>query len=284
MKKTITSLFLYLITFPLSAQIPNAGFENWTSGIPDNWFSQTGYAYASSASNAHSGNLSLRFQTVQDVSGVSATTLFTRVVPNSSFFPLGLTSAPVNITFWAITSLLNGDVLTINTTLKSGNNIVGVVNGTCVSTVSPTWQFYSFPIAYSSMALPDSAAIWFSFKNGSCTPNINPLNIGTVVMIDDVAFDGTTGIHSPSNTNNFLLYPNPANEYTTLNFNQANNADIQIRLLDICGKTVKTFNENSKSTGLSSLQLNLSDISEGIYFLSVKTNAGEQVQKLIIER
>ncbi|MBK6643491.1 MAG: hypothetical protein IPG39_20805 [Bacteroidetes bacterium] len=117
--KTFYIIF-FLISFSktLFAQIPNAGFENWTGAIPDNWFSQTGYSYVAPDSNAHSGNLAMKFQTVQGSSGVSATTISTRVAPNSSYYPIGTTSIPLAVSFYAITNLMNGDLLTFNTSFK----------------------------------------------------------------------------------------------------------------------------------------------------------------------
>ena len=248
--------------------------------IPDNWISQTGYAYVAPDSNAHSGNLSLKFQTVQDVSGISATTLFTRIVPNSSYYPVSFSTPPVAITFWAITNLQSGDVLTINTTLKNGANIIGVVNGTCVSTVSPTWQFYSFPISYNTAHIPDSSATWFSFKNGSCTPNINPLHAGTFALIDDVSFDGATGINSKVEEDHFYLYPNPATGFTILNYSTTNTSILKARLFDTFGKLNRVFDDLSLDE--SSVKLNLEKISGGVYYLVIETSNGRSVKKIII--
>ncbi len=280
--KAATLVFLFF-TNTVLGQIPNSGFENWTSGIPDNWFSQTGYAYVAQDNNAHSGNFALRFQTVQGSSSVTATTLFTRISSTGSFYPISFSTAPVSVGFYAITNLMNGDLLTINTTLKRGNDIIGVVTGTCVSTVSGTYQLYTFPINYQiSGQVPDSAATWFSIRNTTCTPNSNPLNPGTFALIDDLEFDITTGIQEDATVGNLNVYPNPATEKLYVESELDRATDVEIKIFSIEGRRIMS-QQFFRNSGTFFLPVDISKMAEGLYFLHLWQGDKLEMRKFVVE-
>ena len=269
------------------SQIPNESFENWTNGEPDNWWSSNGIAHVLPDSNSHSGFLALRLQITADSSGAQGTTLYTRVASSGSYYPLGNITPPTSIQFWAITNLLNGDVLSINTTLKNAsNNIVALINGTCVSTNSSTYQLYNFPLTYTLPgSLPDSAATWFSFKNGSCVPNINPLHAGSFVIIDGISYDNPTGIKNEDGNEMIQsIYPNPASAFTSLNYQLKKSSDVKIQIFDAYGKIIEEYEESSLPAGNHSFPIDLNACSNGIYITSLTTNDGRDVSKMIVNR
>lgn len=62
-------LFVFNILFVLNliAQIPNAGFENWTGGEPDNWFTNNlagVLTLATQSNDARSGSSALKLEMV----------------------------------------------------------------------------------------------------------------------------------------------------------------------------------------------------------------------------
>lgn len=67
---------------------------------------------------------------------------------------------------------------------------------------------------------------------------------------------------------NFNLYPNPVSNKLNLSISEGKVE--QIKLINNQGQTVKIFNE----TLLSSVQLEVSDLSKGTYFIEVKTGEG----------
>jgi hypothetical protein len=65
MKTTFTLICFFALLFatPLVAQIPNAGFENWTSGNPDDWLTNnvpTLVAPVTQETPSYSGTYALR--------------------------------------------------------------------------------------------------------------------------------------------------------------------------------------------------------------------------------
>ena len=74
----------------------------------------------------------------------------------------------------------------------------------------------------------------------------------------------------------FSVYPNPANNL----INVSNNGNIQINtivLMDINGRTVKSLNFD----GVTETQINISDLSTGVYFINIDTSGGNIVRKII---
>jgi hypothetical protein len=73
---------------------------------------------------------------------------------------------------------------------------------------------------------------------------------------------------------NFNVYPNPANDVATINFKNATT----LRVVNLLGQTI--YSENIE--GLSSTMLNVSEYSNGVYFIKVDTNKGSGSQKVIV--
>ncbi len=71
-------------------------------------------------------------------------------------------------------------------------------------------------------------------------------------------------IHTSGNTSSISVYPNPANEYLTI---ELNTIPAQINITDIQGKVLKTLTTNSNRT-----MVNISELPSGVYFLNTSDN------------
>ena len=71
------------------------------------------------------------------------------------------------------------------------------------------------------------------------------------------------------------LYPNPVEEYATIEYKLARQSDVIVRIYDLGGRMVKELTFNQRLAGLFKERINLSDLSTGAYFMQM--NAGEQV-------
>ena len=94
--------------------------------------------------------------------------------------------------------------------------------------------------------------------------------------------DACTGINEKGNTHTMRVYPNPANDYFTIETLLNKNEKVQIEVLDILGKIVFTSEENAK-VGLFKKQINSGKFANGIYVVSVKTTEGISVQRIVKE-
>ncbi|NTW34062.1 MAG: T9SS type A sorting domain-containing protein, partial [Bacteroidetes bacterium] len=91
------------------------------------------------------------------------------------------------------------------------------------------------------------------------------------------AFSGILPIAEKENKMN--IYPNPASVIVTLNIDNINNADLTLNIYNVIGTLVKTEILKQKNS-----QINIGDLSNGVYMISIKSKDLNENQKLIIQR
>jgi hypothetical protein len=78
------------------------------------------------------------------------------------------------------------------------------------------------------------------------------------------------------------LFPNPAQNLVNVSFRAPESRNLDVSIVTISGMMV--FNQEvSNFNGTYSEAINISDMAKGIYFLSLKTDQGNLVRKLVIE-
>lgn len=76
------------------------------------------------------------------------------------------------------------------------------------------------------------------------------------------------------------IYPNPANASAGINVNSAMNTDAVISFHNIAGQLVKTVSQNL-TVGVNTI--NISDLTSGVYFCTVKANGYSKTVKLVVK-
>ncbi|ALM47735.1 hypothetical protein AMR72_01750 [Flavobacterium psychrophilum] len=97
------------------------------------------------------------------------------------------------------------------------------------------------------------------------------------LLVDDfsVTTTGTVGLND-NLASQFSVSPNPANNI--ININSSNNALINgAEIVDMNGRTVKTATYN----GISDAQINISDLSSGVYMMNLTSDQGKTTKKII---
>ncbi|MCH8319282.1 MAG: T9SS type A sorting domain-containing protein, partial [Bacteroidetes bacterium] len=140
--------------------------------------------------------------------------------------------------------------------------------------------------------------LW-NFGDGDTDTVQNPVHtydsvgIYTVRLIvsNDICSDTVTAIIIVENTTgigaylskNIKIYPNPA---TGILFIDHKNADVfSIKIYNLLGKCIAKFNKNNfVSLSPSLLNIDLSDQTNGIYFVEIITNTGLLIKKFIIAK
>jgi hypothetical protein len=75
------------------------------------------------------------------------------------------------------------------------------------------------------------------------------------------------------------VYPNPAQTYTVVEFND-NAASHQVQLTDLTGRVIRTYSNYSHNA----LRIEREGMAQGIYFIRIQNNAGEQATvKLVVQ-
>ncbi len=76
--------------------------------------------------------------------------------------------------------------------------------------------------------------------------------------------------------------PNPANGSTIFNYNLLNNSDVAFNVYDITGKVVYTENLANQSVGAHRLDINTTELADGIYFYSMTANGQKVTRKMVV--
>jgi len=127
----------------------------------------------------------------------------------------------------------------------------------------------------------------FSWSNGSTDEDQSGLAKGeyTVVITDangctkELSFTiETSAVNDPDFVSRFELYPNPAKNNTKVALSFTNSLNGTISLVDMTGKTIKTYNIKGKDVIIN---VELNDISEGIYLIKLESQNQVGVRKLI---
>ncbi|MCE5304544.1 immunoglobulin domain-containing protein, partial [bacterium] len=91
------------------------------------------------------------------------------------------------------------------------------------------------------------------------------------------------GITSVSDPQNIALQvnPNPANSNLNIAFNSENETNIEVSLNDITGRIMFSRIETA-SAGTNNLQYNVSDLTNGTYFVTIKLNGNVYAKQIVI--
>ncbi|MBP9883607.1 MAG: PQQ-dependent sugar dehydrogenase, partial [Chitinophagales bacterium] len=94
-----------------------------------------------------------------------------------------------------------------------------------------------------------------------------------------------TLINSKNNqaTNHFSFYPNPAKDVTTLTFFLQEDSFLDISLLDMHCRKVKTVVAADFSEGSHQVQMDVAQFASGMYFFELRSKTLMSVRKIIIE-
>lgn len=130
----------------------------------------------------------------------------------------------------------------------------------------------------------DTNSTYHHISITSTDPIINGLDFN----VDAQYINPIGSITSISNDNSVLenkitLFPNPANDKFTLEYELTQSANVQIELYDMIGHKVKTITPNSfEEKNKYSHSVNIEWLSVGVYFVKLKVNHSETTIKLII--
>lgn len=79
------------------------------------------------------------------------------------------------------------------------------------------------------------------------------------------------------------IYPQPASDFATLQFDVAQEETLSISIVNLQGKAVQQVAKDEQfSTGTQSLQLDLSNLTPGIYFVKINSRSAHSSTKLIV--
>lgn len=99
-----------------------------------------------------------------------------------------------------------------------------------------------------------------------------------------ITVGSTVGLQNNTASSSVKLYPNPANEYIDLTFNNAATGNVTIALLTSTGKQVANLKKAVLPAGAYTERFSLQQfaLAKGLYFIEIATANGVITQKLIV--
>ena len=94
-------------------------------------------------------------------------------------------------------------------------------------------------------------------------------------------FDPSLAIKETSILQDVNVYPNPSANNTTVKFNLANSSNVEIKVLDITGKTVETINIDNAAAGANDANLNVANYATGVYNVVISSNESSVTKKFV---
>lgn len=134
----------------------------------------------------------------------------------------------------------------------------------------------------------------YTWSTGATSQTIDVTTSGTYsVMVTDgdgcmngdtivITVDVCTSIGDPGSVLGARVFPNPAQTFVNVALDNATPGDIKIMMFDVNGRQV--HNQESETAGTSALlKLDLSQLSEGIYFLHLHNGGKQSVHRITIQ-
>jgi len=268
MTRKITPLVIAITTLFFSANgqdLKNPSFEDWSysfganSDTADYWGAKHSYSIIqgfNKSDDAQKGSYSMELSN----SEFGRYDSIWQAIPHATFDEDALTG-------YYKSDILAGDSAVLRVNYKKGASNILSTSEVYVSSSVSSWTF--FQILLDKRANADSIVVYFEASvNGH----------GSKIWIDNLSWDNFVSVGSPEDFS-LTAFPNPAKNQVTLNFNHILK-DANIQLISLAGKTM--MNNNYSKLDASQVQLDLSNLSPGIYMIQVTEQGVKYNQKLVI--
>ena len=235
---------------------------------------------------------------VEDPASSAIETEFVQIITQSTTWTMELqVDTWAEEIYWQITNS-NGDVVAFG-----GNEDVGADGGgTGLADPSSPGAYSSSELVYLEIELPNSTdcydfLIVDSYGDGMVDGGggyvlITDENNETIINNDytTVNFenDHTLIVTNPAvsvsefdNVTSFNVYPNPTKNSINARFELVNNMDINIEIFNIQGQSLINLNDHFTS-GVNMIQTDISNLSEGVYYLRFSNGNKETTKRFVV--
>ena len=107
---------------------------------------------------------------------------------------------------------------------------------------------------------------------------------GNCLYLDNISAGGNPlTVEELFNDANFKMFPNPAANNATLDLTVEETQNVNIRIYDISGRTVKVLNK-TLTTGNNIINLDTKVLSNGVYFVEISSDTKTSTKRLVIQK
>jgi hypothetical protein len=265
--------------------IPNGDFENWVdvdTEDPDSWttynaqLAQTGFATTTKTTDANSGNFAVQMETIglgNEFGGEPVPGIIT----NGNLGQQGPTGG---VPYVAQPTMFSGFYKYTATPGDTGR-------------VAVTFWDNGIPSAFVYREFHQTVATYTQFTDAVTVPTVpDSMNIffwsgdsaGSTLILDDIQFSGgNVGVYEfDGNLDKFNVYPNPASDVVTLEFELSQVSDLSLNVYDASGRLVLKEAFGSQASGESRRTLDISSLQAGIYTYQLIADKKAVTKKLIV--
>lgn len=285
MKYIYTILLVVLISFSfIRSQVPNGGFENWTTGEPDFWTTNNSDPYftVTQSNSTHSGSSALKGECIPFVPP------FLPVMG-----PVGICDGdtdegfPIEFRFNSLKGFYKfnpqgGDQIYISLLLIADTAAIGV--GAILLNSAASYTEFGIPITYIDASTPNKCIISFQILNPVGGVNVT---LGSEMYLDDLelSMDMVSDVENEFQPLTFQLeqnYPNPFNPSTNISWQSAVGGHQTLKVFDVLGNEVATLVNEEKPAGVYEVEFNASQFSSGVYFYKLQAGSFIETKKMIL--
>lgn len=273
MKKFYVLLAMMFTIVISKAQIPNSGFENWSTkngySNPVDWdnfndmTSQMSIITCEKGLNPNSSSyLKLTSKTVPGfgvIPGLAVCGAFdlNTMSPSSGF---AYTKRPTSLSGICRHNEANGFVEIRLTKWDQNSNTRIIISNSIYPFSGKTsgWTKFSIPMNYINSTSPDSCIILISASDDS------PTN-GDYLYLDDLNFNEVTAVDDENFNSNITVYPNPATDFIQPSILSQLNDSSNFQIMDINGRIIQTSVQLSNQIN----KIDVSTLTPGLYLIKV---------------
>lgn len=304
MKKYILSLIAVAgVTAIVNAQIPNGGFENWTTvgsyELPDGWGTMNNATASYSvftAAKGTPGNPGSSYikltskttgSTVTNGIAVSGRLDTVTLQPKSGFAftqrPSALSGRWQHMIYGSSQGSIKVLTTKWNTSTNSRDTIAHAEQ--TLAGMAMSWANFSMNLMYmDSLHYPDSCMIVLQASGASPT-NLDYLWADNLALTGTVAVTNTmtVGIKEIQNSgSNLVLFPNPAHESIQVALTLSHVQQVTIEMYDATGK-LSYSRKKEALLGEMKERIDVRDLSKGTYIIKVSGKEVSETKKIVIE-
>lgn len=283
MKKNLLFAIAVCSAAALHAQnpVPNPGFENWTAGNPDQWYTTNvggGFDPITQTTPPYSGSLAAKGEVIQSPIGSLIPYLTSTDATGTTGFPV--TQAYAALNFYYKTYITGSSVFYAIVGMNDMNQTTIGVGAQVYTSAVSSYTLATVPIFYSAFNVAD-CIISFTLSDTVSSPAI-----GNYFVVDEVSLSGTAGIQDikPLIFSIEKIQPNPVSHYSQVYYSLHTNTDLKFSVYDITGRVVKEIVLNDETAGRHKMDLNVSDLPSGIYMVRMAAGSNMHTIRMQVVR
>jgi hypothetical protein len=265
----------------LKAQVPNGGFENWTSGNPDNWYNSNLTGIGIPVTQYTPGHTGICAKGQPVFSAILNDTLppllMSGTTPGNGF---PISQAYATLEFYYQCNLTNADLFSATVVMyDAGNSPIGGGNEDMAASASG-WTHKSISIGYSNSNPPAYAQISFTLLPDASSSATQP-SLSSTFLVDDVSLTGVAAVTEITGGNNFAtVFPNPAKDAVAVSVNNSVNGIADVVVYDLLGNVVKKFSSAMTTTRYEQ-KFSVAGLPAGIYPVRITSGKKQWMGKIV---